>query len=191
MRTSNCCSQIRFCALNYDLQIRRFCALNCDLQIRFCALNCDLQIRFCALNCDLQIRFCALNCDLQIRFCTLNCDLQIRCTILSSIKILNAVFFLSFALQTSNCCLQIRFCALNCDVQIRCSKSRSLVSCIQSLTWATVGLVTEFSVGKRERSKWRMQKSIPSRYSHRTEVLTSNYCDSGTKQTKCKPKRDV
>ena len=67
MWTSNCCPQIRFCALNCDLQIR-FCALNCDLQIRFCALNRDLQIRFCVLNCDLQIRFCALNCDLQIRF---------------------------------------------------------------------------------------------------------------------------
>ena len=43
MRTSNRCPQIRFCALNCDLQIR-LCALNCDLQIRLCALNCDVQI---------------------------------------------------------------------------------------------------------------------------------------------------
>ena len=47
-----------------------------------------------------------------------------------------------------------------------------------------------FRQKKTKRSKWRM-KSIPklqncldeqSRYSHRTQVLTSNYCDSGTSE---------
>ena len=159
MRTSNSCPQIRFCALN------------CDLQIRFCALNCDLQIRFCALNCDLQIRFCALNCDLQIRFCALNCDLQIRCTIPILSSNSECCFFLSFALQTSNCCLQIRFCALNCDVQISvfklwCVNSVFQIpfsrSSTQSLTWAIVGLVTEFSARKRQRDqhgRWKVFRS--------------------------------
>ena len=93
-RTSNCCPQIRFCALN------------CDLQIRFFALNCDLQIRFCALNCDLQIRFSALNCDLQIRFCALNCDLHIRCTIpilsSNSERCFLVVCFANFKLLSTN-----------------------------------------------------------------------------------------
>ena len=130
------------------------------------------------------------NCCPQIRFCALNCDLQIRC----SIPILNAVFS-SFPLQTSNCCLQIRFCALNCDVQIVIYKSDPLGSCTQSLTWVIVGLVTEFSPEKDrdQNGGWKVfwSCSLSSHYSHRTQVFTTNYCDSETKQTKRKPKWDV
>ena len=79
-------------------------------------------------------------------------------------------------------CYLLWFCALNCVVQImiykfRCCKSRSHASCTQSLTWAIVGLVTEFST--REKKK-----------ADRAQELTSNYWDSGTKQTKRKPKRN-
>ena len=114
-------------------------------------------------------------------------------------QILNAVFW-SFALQTSNCCLQIRFYALNFDVQISVFKLRSINSVFQipfsrvlypvsHLGYSRLGYRV-FRQKKTERSKWQM-KSIPklqncseeqSRYSHRSQVLTSNYCDSGASE---------